>query len=77
MAFLTNDRYLGWKSHLFISSPRGQKLVRLELDGARVVKEQAPLKDQRSRIRDVRQGHDGWLYVLTASDDGQTWWLKR
>ena len=50
---------------------RGQSLVRLELDGNGVVKEEVLLGPARSRIRDVRQGPDGFLYVLTDSADGQ------
>ncbi|MGL6111122.1 MAG: PQQ-dependent sugar dehydrogenase [Rubrivivax sp.] len=71
MAFLTSDRYPGWKGSLFLGTLRGQSLIRLEFDGQRVVKEETLLTDLRSRIRDVRQGPDGWLYLLTDSADGQ------
>jgi glucose/arabinose dehydrogenase len=71
MAFLTSDRYLGWKGSVFIGTLRGQQLLRLEFDGTRFVKEESLLGDKRSRIRDVRQGPDGWLYVLTDGADGQ------
>lgn len=77
MAFLTSERYPGWKGHLFIGALRGAHLVRLELDGKRVVKEEQLLTDRNARIRDVRQGPDGWLYVLTDSPDGQIWRLER
>lgn len=71
MAFLTSDRYPGWKGNLFVGALRGQMLVRLELDGTRVVKEERlPLNDI-GRIRDVRQGPDGWLYLLTDQADGR------
>ncbi len=51
---------------------RGQSLIRLELDGStRDVKEERLLGTANSRIRDVRQGPDGYLYVLTDSADGQ------
>ena len=71
MAFLTSDRYPGWKGSLFVGTLRGQSLIRLELDGHRVLKEELLLTGMRSRIRDVRQGPDGWLYILTDSADGQ------
>lgn len=71
MAFLTSDRYPGWMGNLFMGTLRGESLLRLELDGNRVVKEEALLRSANSRIRDVRQGPDGYLYVLTDSADGQ------
>jgi aldose sugar dehydrogenase len=77
MAFLTSDRYPGWKGNLFIGALRGAHLVRLELDGRKVVKEEKLLTERNERIRDVRQGPDGWLYVTTDSADGQIWRLER
>ncbi len=77
MAFLTSERYPGWKGNLFIGTLRGAHLVRLELDGRKVVKEERLLTERNARIRDVRQGPDGWLYVLTDSPDGQVWRLER
>jgi aldose sugar dehydrogenase len=77
MAFLTSDRYPGWKGSLFIGALRGSHLARLELDGRNVVKEEQLLGERNERIRDVRQGPDGWLYVLTDSPDGQILRLER
>jgi glucose/arabinose dehydrogenase len=77
MAFLTSDRYPGWKGNLFVGALRGTHLVRLELDGRKVLRESQLLTDQHARIRDVRQGPDGWLYVLTDAQDGQLWRLER
>jgi glucose/arabinose dehydrogenase len=71
MAFLGSDRYPGWKGNLFIGTLRGESLIRLELDGNTVVKEERLLGSRNSRIRDVREGPDGYLYVLTDSADGQ------
>jgi aldose sugar dehydrogenase len=71
MAFLTSERYPGWKGNLFLGTLRGEALLRLELEGTRVVKEELLLTELKSRIRDVRQGPDGWLYVLTDGADGQ------
>jgi aldose sugar dehydrogenase len=77
MAFVTSDRYPGWKGNLFVGALRGSHLVRLELDGRKVVKDETLLAERNERIRDVRQGPDGWLYVLTDSADGQIWRLER
>jgi glucose/arabinose dehydrogenase len=77
MAFLTSDRYPGWKGQLFIGALRGAHLLRLELDGRKVVNEEVLLAERGARIRDVRQGPDGWLYVLTDSASGEVWRLER
>jgi aldose sugar dehydrogenase len=71
MAFLTSDRYPAWKGNLFVGALRAQALVRLQLDGRKVVREERLLTDLNERIRDVRQGPDGLLYVLTDSADGR------
>lgn len=74
MAFLSSDRYQArypdWKGSLFVGALRGQALVRLTVDGRRITAEQRLLEGQ-ARIRDVRQGPDGWLYVLTDGANGQ------
>ncbi len=77
MAFLTSERYPGWKGNLFIGALRGEALVRLELDGRKVVAEHRLLKSLGERIRDVRQGPDGWLYLLTDSRNGRLIRLER
>jgi glucose/arabinose dehydrogenase len=77
MAFLTSERYPGWQGSLFIGALRGQALVRLTLDGRRVVGEERLLENLGERIRDVRQGPDGWLYVLTDADKGRILRLER
>ena len=71
MAFLSSDRYAGWKGSVFLGTLRGESLLRLELDGERVSGEERLLTRLSERIRDVRQGPDGWLYVLTDSADGR------
>jgi aldose sugar dehydrogenase len=77
MAFVTSERYPGWKGNLFIGALRGQTLVRLELNGNKVVKEERLLTELDERIRDVRQGPDGWLYVLTDQRNGRLIRLER
>ena len=71
LAFLSSDRYPGWKGSLFMGTLRGKALIRLTLDGERITGEQNLLEDLGQRIRDVRQGPDGFLYVLTDGDEGQ------
>lgn len=71
MAFVTSDRYPDWQGGLLVGALRGQHLARLELDGNRVVSEEKLLTDLGERIRDVRQGPDGFIYVLTDSDNGR------
>ena len=77
LAFLTSDRYPAWKGNLFMGTLRGQALIRLTLDGNRVTGEERLLEDLNARIRDVRQGPDGWLYVLTDGADGRLLRLER
>jgi aldose sugar dehydrogenase len=72
MAFLTSDRYgPAWKGHLFVGSLKFQYLARLEVDAAGKVTREQRLLEGVGRVRDVRQGPDGWLYVLTDSPRGQ------
>jgi len=72
MAFLTSDRYgAGWKGNLFVGSLKFGYLDRIELKDGKVVAEHKLLADDRARIRDVKQGPDGLLYVLTDESDGK------
>jgi aldose sugar dehydrogenase len=71
MAFLTSDRYPGWQGSLFVGSLAHQQLVRLTVGDGTAVEKERLLGDLGERIRDVRQGPDGLLYVLTDSEDGQ------
>jgi glucose/arabinose dehydrogenase len=77
MAFLTSERYPGWKGSLFIGALRGEALIRLTLDGNRVVGEERLMSSLNARIRDVRQGPDGWLYLLTDNADGRLIRIER
>ena len=71
MAFYTGDRFPAWKGSLFIGSLRQKHLIRLVLEGDRVVGEERLLTGENERIRDVRQGPDGALYLLTDADKGR------
>jgi glucose/arabinose dehydrogenase len=67
MAFYTGNAFPRWQGSLFVGALRGQALVRLVLEGERVVAEERLLRQLDSRIRDVRQGPDGLLYLLDES----------
>lgn len=71
LAFVTSDRYPALKGSLLMGTLRGQALVRLTLDGERVTGETRLLENLGKRIRDVRQGPDGFVYVLTDGNDGE------
>jgi glucose/arabinose dehydrogenase len=71
MAFYTGDVFPKWKGNLFIGALKYQLLARLTLDGETVLGEERILEGLDQRIRDVRQGPKGYLYILTDSDDGQ------
>ncbi|MCD1598465.1 PQQ-dependent sugar dehydrogenase [Rheinheimera aquimaris] len=69
MAFYTADMFPYWQQNLFVGSLKFGQLVRLELDGNKVTHEERIMIGQR--IRDVEQGPDGFLYILTDSSDGE------
>jgi glucose/arabinose dehydrogenase len=71
MAFYTGNLVPLWKGNLFVGALAGQHLARLVLDGERIVGEERLLGDLGERIRDVRDGPDGALYVLTDSAEGR------
>ncbi|KIK89483.1 PQQ-dependent sugar dehydrogenase [Pseudomonas sp. W15Feb9B] len=70
MAFYDADRFKPWQQNLFIGALVSQELIRLQFDGDKVVHEERLLGELKQRIRDVRQGPDGYLYVLTDEQDG-------
>jgi len=72
MTFYTGDKLPKWKNSIFAGGLSGMQLVRLELSAeGRVVGEEKLLRDLCRRIRDVRQGPDGNLYVITDHADGE------
>lgn len=70
MAFYDADRFKPWQHNVFIGALASQELIRLQFDGDKVVHEERLLGELKARIRDVRQGPDGYLYVLTDEEDG-------
>ena len=71
MAFYAGKAFQGWSGNLLVGALRGESLHRLELDGEKVVREEVLLKSQVGRIRDVRVGPDGLVYLLTDERAGQ------
>ncbi|MGE8150006.1 PQQ-dependent sugar dehydrogenase [Pseudomonas vancouverensis] len=70
MAFYDADRFKAWQHNVFIGALVSQELIRLQFDGDKVVHEERLLGELNKRIRDVRQGPDGYLYVLTDEGNG-------
>ena len=70
MAFYTGERFAKWNNNLFVGALRDRMLVRLVLEGEKVVHEERMLQGELGRIRDVRAGPDGYLYLLTDESDG-------
>lgn len=71
MAFYTGNLFPNWRGNLFVGALAGQMLVRLDVNGEKVGTEQRLLQNLRERIRDVRQGPDGALYLATDSSNGR------
>ena len=64
------DRFPAWRGNAFVGALSGQLLARLEIADGRVTVEERLLEDLEERIRDVRQGPDGLLYLLTDDSEG-------
>ena len=71
MAFYGGELFAAWHGNLFVGALAGQMLVRLTLDGEKVTGEERLLRGLRERIRDVRAGPDGALYLVTDSSAGR------
>ena len=71
MTFYTGEAFPNWQGDLFVGSLKFGLLVRLEMDGERMTGEERLFDGRYGRIRDVVQGPDGYLYVLTDEPDGQ------
>jgi len=71
MAFYTGDLFPAWQGDLFVGALKLQKLVRLRFENQQVVEEEDLLLGLNERIRDVRMGPDGALWLLTDAGDGK------
>ncbi|MBE0509884.1 MAG: PQQ-dependent sugar dehydrogenase [Gammaproteobacteria bacterium] len=70
MAFYTGEAFPNWQSNLFVGALAHRHLARLVMDGDKVIQEEQLLKELGQRIRDVRQGPDGLLWLLTDEKNG-------
>jgi aldose sugar dehydrogenase len=75
LMFYTGDKFPEWKGQAFLGALAGQSLWRIQLDEGREVARVRMLDKLNERIRDVRQGPDGWIYLLT--DSGKLLRLER
>lgn len=71
MAFYDNPRFSGWQHSLFIGALAQKALIRLTLVDNKIVAEERLLEDRGERIREVRSGPDGYLYLLTDESNGK------
>ncbi|MGB9098600.1 PQQ-dependent sugar dehydrogenase [Erwinia sp.] len=71
MAFYNSTHFPEWKNALFIGALKEKNLIHLTVNGDKVEEKERLLKDRGERIRDVRVGPDGYLYVLTDESDGK------
>ncbi len=71
MAFYTGDAFPGWRGSLFVGALARASLIRLELNGEKVLREERLLDAGGARIRDVRMAADGTLYLLTDAREGK------
>ena len=71
LAFYDSDVIPGWKGSLLVGSLKFRLLSRLEIDGTRIVREERLLQGLNERLRDVRVGPDGLVYLLTDSSEGK------
>lgn len=71
--FYTGKAFSAWRGNLFVGSLKDKRLVRLTVEGDLVTGEEHLLVDRNQRVRDVREGPDGALYIVTDEDAGELW----
>jgi aldose sugar dehydrogenase len=71
--FYSGNAFPAWRGSLFVGGMKDKKLVRLTIADHKVTGEEHLLTDRNQRVRDVRQGPDGALYIVTDEDNGQLW----
>jgi glucose/arabinose dehydrogenase len=70
MMFYTGDKFPAWRGNMFVGGMAAQHLVRLTMNGPRIAGRET-LVEQMGRVRDVRQGPDGYIYLVTDNREGQ------
>jgi len=76
LALYDGDQFPGWRGNLFVGALAHQKVQRVVLDGETVTHQESLLADDLGRVRDVRTGPGGYLYVLTDASDGALYRLE-
>jgi glucose/arabinose dehydrogenase len=76
MAFYTGDKFPAWRGSILVGALAGKLVARLETSGSKVTGEERMLQNLGERIRDVRQGPDGFVYLLTDSAQGRILRMK-
>ena len=76
MTFYNSDAFPNWRDNLFVGALRARLLVRLELKGRTIIHEERLLPGEIGRIRDVRQGPEGFIYLLNDSSAGGVFRLE-
>ncbi len=74
--FYTGTEFPGWQGDLFIGALAGKHLRRLVIEGETVVHQEVLLQDLVGRIRDVAQGPDGFIWLITDADNGRLYRLE-
>jgi len=70
MTFYEGDKFPHWRGNILVGALKDELVVRLELDGDKVVREERMMRNSIGRIRDVRVGPDGYVYLLTDDSRG-------
>lgn len=76
MAFYTGDKFPAWRGSILVGALAGKHVARLDMKGNEVAREERMLRELGERIRDVRQGPDGFVYLLTDASQGRILRLK-
>ena len=76
MAFYHGDRFPLWKGDLFVGALAGRQLRRLDMENGRITGQEVIIDGSLGRIRDVRTGPDGYLYVLTDGEEASLYRLE-
>lgn len=76
LAYYDGDAFPAWRGNLFAGSLGFEQLPRLELDGQEVTHEEVLLTETLGRTRDVAQGPDGLLYIITDEKNGGVYKLR-
>lgn len=71
MTIYQGDLFPQWQGHIFIAALAAKRLYRLEMQGTQLINQEALLRERNQRLRDVRTGPDGAIYVLTDSAEGE------